>query len=128
MSFIIAHSLYLIPHLDEIYRSTTRWRNPFPISSELSLTEPFVYVSSIVFVIILIIFLLRSKTCFVNDRLFAVFKNTRVQIQRDDSTETQEQNSRRNCIHWTKESGSTFIIVGDIQKCFLCGYKKWVLM
>jgi len=70
MSFIIAHSLYLIPHLGEIYRSTTFWwKNPFPVSSELSLNEPLVYVSSIVFVIIFVIILLRSKKYFVKGRL-----------------------------------------------------------
>jgi len=70
MSFIIAHSLYLIPHLGEIYRSTTFWwRNPFPVSSELSLNEPLVYVSSIVFVIIFVIVLIRTKIYFANGRL-----------------------------------------------------------
>jgi len=70
ISFIIAHSLYLIPQLGEIYHSTTFWwRNPLPVSSELSLNEPLVYVSSIVFVIIFFIVLLRSKTHFVEGKL-----------------------------------------------------------
>ena len=70
VSFIIAHSLYLIPHLGEIYRSTTFWwRNPLPVSSELSLNEPLVYGSSIVFVIIFVIVLIRTKIYFAKGRL-----------------------------------------------------------
>ena len=62
MSFIIAHSLYVIPQLDEIYFSTSGWwRNPIPVSSESSLIEPLVYVSSIIFVVIFVLVSLRIK-------------------------------------------------------------------
>jgi len=69
MAFIIAHSLYLVPHLSEIYFSTERWGGIRLISSQYSLNDPLVYVSSIVFVVIFVIVLLRSKTHFVHGRL-----------------------------------------------------------
>ena len=72
MSFIIAHSLYLIPHIDKIYLHIYQWRfwkSPLPVSSELSLNEPLVYVSSIVFVIIFVIVLIRTKIYFANGKL-----------------------------------------------------------
>jgi len=69
MAFIIAHSLYLVPHLSEIYFSTEKWRSIRFISSQYSLNDPIVYVSSIVFVLIFVIILLRTKTHFVEGRL-----------------------------------------------------------
>jgi len=72
MLFIIAHSLYLIPHIDKIYLHVYEylfWKSPLPVSSELSLNEPLVYLSSIIFVVIFVIVLLRSKTHFVSSRL-----------------------------------------------------------
>jgi len=62
MSFIIAHSLYVIPLVDEIYFSSANWINPLPISSELALNEPLVYLSSITFVMIFVLIYLRIKT------------------------------------------------------------------
>jgi len=72
MSFIIAHSLYLIPHIDKIYLHIYQWRfwkSPLPVGSELSLNEPIVYVSSIIFVVIFVIVYLRTKIYFVEGRL-----------------------------------------------------------
>jgi len=72
MLFFIAHSLYLIPHIDKIYLHLYEWRffkSPLPVAAELSLNDPLVYLSSIIFVVIFIIVLLRSKTHFVHGRL-----------------------------------------------------------
>jgi len=64
-SFIIAHSLYIITFFDEIYFSSiTRnvpWLNPMPVSSQLALNEPLVYVSSITFIMIFVLIYLRIK-------------------------------------------------------------------
>jgi len=62
MSFIIAHSLYIIPFVNEIYYSGAYWRNPLPVSSQLSLYDPLVYVSTITFVMIFVLIYLRIKT------------------------------------------------------------------
>jgi len=70
MSFIIAHSLYIITFFDTIYFSSSMLvGNPLPVSSQLSLIEPLVYVPSIVFVVIFVIVYLRTKTYFVKGRL-----------------------------------------------------------
>jgi len=61
--FIITHSLYLIPFLNKIYFSPWEFiESPLPVSSQLSLNEPLVYVSSITFVMIFILIYLRIKT------------------------------------------------------------------
>ncbi len=70
LSFIIAHSLYIITFFDTIYFSSSMLvNNPLPFSSQLSLIEPLVYVSSIIFVVIFVIVYLRTKTHFVNSKL-----------------------------------------------------------
>jgi len=69
MSFIIAHSLYVISLFNDIYFSRREWGSPSAVSSKDSLNEPLVYVSSIIFVVIFVIVLLRSKIHFVNGRL-----------------------------------------------------------
>jgi len=69
MAFIIAHSLYLVPHLSKIYFSTQRWGDHRFISTQYSLNDPLVYVSSMVFVVIFVIVYLRAKTYFVKGRL-----------------------------------------------------------
>jgi len=73
MSFIIAHSLYIITFSDTIYFSSSMHLMPLgntlPVSSQLSLIEPLVYVSSIVFVVIFVIVYLRTKTYYDNRRL-----------------------------------------------------------
>jgi len=62
-SFIIAHSLYVIPFFDKIYFSkNTTWPSPLPISSQLALNDPLVYLSSITFVMIFVLIYLRIKT------------------------------------------------------------------
>jgi len=61
MSFIIAHSLYIISFFDKIYFSSAYWGNPLPVSSQLSLIDPLVYVSTIIFVVVFIIIYLRVK-------------------------------------------------------------------
>jgi len=66
LSFIIAQSLYIVPFVSEIYYSSNSrlfpWSSPLPVSSQLSLNEPLVYVSSIVFVMIFVLIYLRIKT------------------------------------------------------------------
>jgi len=71
MSFIIAHSLYIISFFDDIYFSRlVKHTSPaLYTSSKYSLNDPLVYVSSIVFVMIFVIVLLRSKTYFVHGKL-----------------------------------------------------------
>ena len=72
MLFFIAHSLYLIPHIDKIYLHLYEWRffkSPLPVAAELSLNDPLVYLSSIIFVVIFIIVYLRTKIFFVKGRL-----------------------------------------------------------
>jgi len=61
MSFIITHSLYIIPYFDKIYFTNEFWSNPLPMSSEISLNDPLVYVSSITFVMIFILIYFRIK-------------------------------------------------------------------
>jgi len=66
VSFIVAQSLYIIPFVNEIYYSSNSrlfpWTNPLPVSSELSLNDPLVYVSSITFIMIFVLIYLRIKT------------------------------------------------------------------
>jgi len=61
MLFIIAHSLYIISFFDEIYFSNTTWLSPLPVSSQLSLIDPLVYLSSMMFVGISFLIYLRVK-------------------------------------------------------------------
>jgi len=62
-SFIIAQSLYVISFFDKIYFSkNASWPSPLPISSQLALNDPLVYVSSIIFVMISFLIYLRIKT------------------------------------------------------------------
>jgi len=69
MSFIIAHSLYIISFFNDIYFSSAIWGSPLDVSSKYSLNEPLVYASSIIFVVIFVIIYLRTKTHYVNGRL-----------------------------------------------------------
>jgi len=66
LSFMVAQSLYIIPFIEEIYNSTNSrvspWSSPLPVSSQLSLNDPIVFVSSITFVMIFILIYLRIKT------------------------------------------------------------------
>ena len=76
MSFIIAHSLYIITFFDTIYFSSSMLvGNPLPVSTQLSLIEPLVYVSSIIFVVIFVIVYLRTKTYLVKGRLVIKKRN-----------------------------------------------------
>jgi len=61
-SFIIAHSLYIIPFFDKIYFSSVEWGNPLPVSLQLALNDPLVYVSTITFIMIFILIYIRIKT------------------------------------------------------------------
>jgi len=62
-SFIIAHSLYIISFFDKIYFSNNMsWMSPLPVSSQLALNDPLVYVSSITFIMIFVLILIRIKT------------------------------------------------------------------
>ena len=62
-SFIIAHSLYVIPFFDKIYFSNNMsWSSPLPVSSQLALNDPLVYVSTITFIMIFVLIYLRIKT------------------------------------------------------------------
>jgi len=65
MLFIITHSLYIISFFDKIYFSgfsiLNIMNNPLPVSSQLSLNDPLVYVSTIIFVMIFILIYLRVK-------------------------------------------------------------------
>jgi len=69
MSFMIAHSLYIISLFNDIYFSSAIWGSPSDMSSKDSLNDPLVYVSSIIFVVIFVIVYLRTKTHFVNSKL-----------------------------------------------------------
>jgi len=75
MSFIIAHSLYIVPFIGEMYlndevRSLAyqfniperSWLSPLPVSSQLSLNDPLVYVSTITFLMIFGLIYIRIKT------------------------------------------------------------------
>jgi len=59
--FITSHSLYIISFFDEIYFSNVRWYSPLPVSSELSLIDPLVYVSTVMFVGVSFLIYLRVK-------------------------------------------------------------------
>jgi len=59
--FLITHSLYIISFFDDIYFSSAAWINPLPVSSQLSLNEPLVYLSSLLFVMIFVLIFLTSK-------------------------------------------------------------------
>jgi len=63
--FIISHSLYIIPFFEEIYFSTRidvrGWLSPIPVSSQLSLIEPVVYLSSMMLVAVSFLIYLRIK-------------------------------------------------------------------
>jgi len=65
MLFIITHSLYIISFFDKIYFSgfsiLNIMNNPLPVSSQLSLIDPLVYVSTIIFVMIFILIYLRVR-------------------------------------------------------------------
>jgi len=61
MLFIITHSLYIISFFNNIYFSSAYWGNPLPVSSQLSLNNPLVYVSTIIFVAVFILIYLRVK-------------------------------------------------------------------
>jgi len=73
-SFIIAHSLYIIPFVGEMYLGDEveslafrfwilerSWLSPLPVSSQLSLNDPLVYVSTITFLMIFGLIYLRIK-------------------------------------------------------------------
>ncbi len=60
--FIITHTLYLIPLLNTIYFSQEVYvESPLPVSSQLSLNEPIVYLSSLLFVLIFVLICLNIK-------------------------------------------------------------------
>jgi len=60
--FIVAHSLYIISFFDEIYFSIRGgWLSPMPVSSQLSLIEPVVYLSSMMLVAVSFLIYLRIK-------------------------------------------------------------------
>jgi len=60
--FIITHSLYLIPLLNNIYFSSGIFiLSPLPVSSQLSLNDPIVYLSSLLFVMIFVLILIVFK-------------------------------------------------------------------
>jgi len=60
--FIITHTLYLIPLLNSIYFSSEIFvESPLPVSSQLSLNEPLVYLSSLVFVMIFVLIYLNIR-------------------------------------------------------------------
>jgi len=62
-SFVIAHLLYIVPFFDKIYFSNNMsWMSPLPVSSQLALNDPLVYVSSITFIMIFVLILIRIKT------------------------------------------------------------------
>jgi len=60
-SFIIAHSLYIITFIGEMYYPSINLINPLPVSSQLSLSYPLVYVSTITFLMIFVLIYLRIK-------------------------------------------------------------------
>jgi len=60
--FLTTHSLYLIPFLDKIYYSSGVFIvSPLPVSSQLSLNEPIVYLSSLLFVMIFVLIFIGMK-------------------------------------------------------------------
>jgi len=60
--FIITHLLYIISFFDEFYFSNTgSWLSPIRVSSEHSLIEPVVYLSSMMFVGVSFLIYLRVK-------------------------------------------------------------------
>jgi len=59
--FITVHSLYIISFFDKLYFSNIRWFSPFPVTSQLSLIDPLVYVSTIIFVGVSFLIYLRVK-------------------------------------------------------------------
>jgi len=61
ISFLITHSLYIVPFLEDIYYSSNKWGNPLPVSLQYSLEDPLVSVSSIIFVIIFVIIFFRTR-------------------------------------------------------------------
>ena len=61
-TFIIAHSLYIIPLVNEMYFARSYWISPLPVSSQLSLNDPLVYVSTFTFIMIFVLIYLRIKT------------------------------------------------------------------
>jgi len=61
-SFIIAHSLYIIPLVNDMYFARRYWESPLPVSSQLSLNDTIVYVSTITFIMIFILIYIRIKT------------------------------------------------------------------
>jgi len=74
-SFIITHSLYVISFFDKIYIKSdeltlaaqfwiigTSWLSPLPVSSQLALNDPLVYVSTITFIMIFVLIFIRIKT------------------------------------------------------------------
>jgi len=62
-SFIIAHSLYIISFFDKIYFSNNMsWMSPLPVSSQLALNDPLVFVSTFTFIMIFILIYIRIKT------------------------------------------------------------------
>ena len=74
-SFIIAHSLYIIPFIGEMYFGdevkslafrfwipATTWLSPLPVSSQLALNDSLVFISTITFVMIFVLILIRIKT------------------------------------------------------------------
>jgi len=81
VSFIVAHALYVISFFDKIYIKSdeitlavqfyipiTSWLSPLPVSSQLSLNDPLVYVSSITFIMIFVLIYLRIKTAIPTQR------------------------------------------------------------
>jgi len=64
--FIISNSLYIISFFDVIYFSSnsllSAWTSPLPVSLQLALIDPLVYVSTIIFVMIFVLIYLRIKT------------------------------------------------------------------
>jgi len=62
-SFIMAHALYIILFFDKIFISNNMsWMSPLPVSSQLALNDPLVYVSTITFIMIFALIVIRIKT------------------------------------------------------------------
>jgi len=74
-SFIIAHSLYIITLADKMYNRSAVLINPLPVSSQLSLNDPLVYVSSITFIMIFVLIYLRIKTTIPVETRQSISKN-----------------------------------------------------
>jgi len=62
ISFIIAHSIYIISLFDKIYFSSNLERTAEYVSSQVSLNYPLVYVATITFIMIFVLILIRIKT------------------------------------------------------------------